>query len=187
MALGLPPGVMAMLVLLFSTVSGLGLGYGCIPNSDWTGLPSMAPLMRHVFTVFIVAVVFWFWALWNVFVLNQPDLGALSFAIAIAVCVHGCVTGAVRGTGPARQARLMPMACGIVAGNYALGLSLVSAPWTLQLYFAAGVAWWAFAGYLGFVLGEQNCNEHAKCQVEEEERQAMQSPTTIGAAEDTEL
>mmetsp|Transcript_142666 Transcript_142666/g.251875 ORF Transcript_142666/g.251875 Transcript_142666/m.251875 type:complete len:186 (-) Transcript_142666:96-653(-) len=169
-------GVFALLTLYVTTAGGLLLGFSCVPPTQWIGMPSIAPMMRHVITTFCVSVVFWIWALRNSW-RDQFDLGAVTFGLVVVAAVLGCADGGVRGPGPARHRIMMPGACAAVCLNYAVGMVAVRGTWTMQFYLANGTAWWAAASVLGYIYANRSFKEHEVSKVQEQEMMA----TTFGA------
>eukprot|EP00793_Prasinoderma_coloniale_P005756 PRCOL_00004230-RA len=95
-----------------------------------------------------VDVVFWGWAVANIATKREPDLGAVTFALAAVADVRG-VLGAYGKSLPYAEdfTRWSPPAHLLVAANYALGFAIVafshtfaSAASTLAYFAAAGAA-----------------------------------------------
>jgi len=104
-------------------------------------------------TLGAVAAIFWCWAMFNVVLKHNPDLGALTFACAVAACRNAhaiaCSELCMLRIQTARRARcLLCSATSAVAANYMLvvaALPFVKMPISFFLYAAVGATYWLAA------------------------------------------
>lgn len=148
--MALPAGVPALIVLCCGICAGAFTGF-------FTAL-GLSPAQRvssiAVTTLAAPSAVLWGWALVKC-AGGSFDLGAVSFALALC----GAFVSHPRSSACSAswRATLWCLGCVTVAVNYALGLAIVGSSGDdfkpfLLLYFAAGVAFYAFAGTCGSAL-----------------------------------
>jgi hypothetical protein len=149
MATGIPA-----LSILYGMVLFLGV------TSVWrictyTSPPTPADKLRIYCTLsFALAFPFWVWALLNT-ITGDFDLGIISMGLVLLTSGAGfCISCC----GPGCQwmgSLLVPVACLVVAANYALALALVSSPTIFVVYLVSGLVVWLLAALTGLILHRQ--------------------------------